>query len=90
MLPMQVNPVAQSAVVVQLVRQAVVPQMYGLQFCSVGMPQVPAAVHRAATIAVPFMQLSEPHTVFAGYRRQAPMPSHMPSRPHVMAVWSSH
>lgn len=66
MVPMQVNPVAQWASVEQLVRQVVVPQAYWLQFCNVGMPHVPAAVQRAASIAVPFMQLSVPHTVLAG------------------------
>ena len=68
MVPMQVKPAAQSAVVAQLVRQAVEAALhtYGLQFCSIGVPQVPAAVQRAASIAVPPVQLSAPHTVFAG------------------------
>lgn len=68
MVPMQVNPAAQSVAVAQLVRQAVAAALhtYGLQFCSMGVPHMPAAVQRAASIAVPPVQLSAPHTVFAG------------------------
>ena len=44
---------------------------------------VPAASHRPATRSAPLLHESTPQTVLTAYLRQAPIPSHCPSSPHV-------
>jgi hypothetical protein len=52
--------------------------------------QVPVPLHDRADVSVDPVQLAVAHVVPAAYRRQAPAPSHVPSRPHVDAPWSPH
>jgi hypothetical protein len=85
MLPTQLNPVTQSVFAVQRVKQFVVPQTYGLHERSIPGAQVPAASHRPATRSAPMLHESIPHTVPTAYLRQAPIPSHCPSKPQVAA-----
>ncbi len=82
-LPMQLKPETQSAAVVQLVLQFVVPQTYGLHDRSIPAAHVPAASQRPATRSAPALHESMPQTVPTAYLRQAPMPLHWPSRPQV-------
>jgi hypothetical protein len=89
-LPIQLNPVTQSALVAQLVLQLVVPQTYGLHERSIPAAQVPEASQRPARCSAPALHESAPHTVFAAYLRQAPMPLHCPSSPQVLAPSSAH
>jgi hypothetical protein len=88
--PMQLYPDTQSAAVVQLVLQLVVPQMYGLHERSVPGAQVPVASQRAAGRSAPALHESIPQTVLTAYLRQAPAPLHMPSSPQVDAPASLH
>ncbi len=85
MLPTQLNPVTQSALVAQLVLQFVVPHTYGLHDRSMPGAHVPAASQRPATRSAPMLHESMPHTVATAYLRQAPAPSHWPSSPQVAA-----
>lgn len=65
-VPLQTNPVAQSAFVAQRVRQEVVPQTYGLHDCVVPTWHIPAPVpepQRPASVAVPTAHESIPQTV---------------------------
>lgn len=64
--------------------------MYGLHDFSIPAAHVPVASQRPATIWAPAVQESMPQTVLTAYLRQAPMPSHCPSRPQVAAVPSLH
>jgi len=89
-LPTQLNPVTQSELPAQLVLHVVAPQMYGLQDLSIPAAHFPEASQRPATICAPAMHESAPHTVPTAYLRQAPAPSHCPSRPQVAAVPSVH
>jgi len=84
-LPTQLNPATQSALVVQLVLQFVVPHTYGLHDRSRPGAHVPAASQRPATRSAPMLHESVPHTVATAYLRQAPAPSHWPSSPQVAA-----
>jgi hypothetical protein len=66
-VPVQTNPVAQSAVVAQLVRQApFVPQMYGLHDWAMPAAHMPEPSHRPDGVAVPIVQLAMLHIVVAG------------------------
>jgi hypothetical protein len=48
----------QSVSTVQLVVQAVAPQMYGVQAVVLGAGQAPAPLQLAAAVAVPLLQLA--------------------------------
>jgi len=74
----------------QLVLQVVVPQTYGLHDLSIPAAQVPEVSQRPATVWAPAVHESMPQTVPEAYLRQAPAPSHCPSRPHVAAPASLH
>ena len=63
MVPLQTLPAAQSALVAHFVRQALAPQTYGLQFCSVPIWQTPIPLHLPAMVAVPAVHEFAPHTV---------------------------
>jgi hypothetical protein len=89
-LPTQLYPVTQSELAAQLVLQVVAPQMYGLHDFSMPAAQVPEASQRPASVWAPAMHESMPQTVPTAYLRQAPAPSHWPSRPQVAAVASPH
>jgi hypothetical protein len=55
-----------------------VPQLRGA-----GVWQVPVPLQVEGEVAVVPLQLPDLHTVPAAYLRQAPLPSHLPSRPQV-------
>ena len=44
--------------------------------------QVPLPLHRPAGVSIPALHDGLPHAVPRTWRRQAPSPSHVPSRPH--------
>lgn len=50
----------------------------------------PPPSHRAAKVSVPATHDPGRHTVLAGYLRQAPAPSHVPSRPQDAEPSSAH
>lgn len=56
----------QSELVVQLVLQAVGPQMYGLQLVVTGAGQAPEPLQVAAEVATPLAQLAARHEVVFG------------------------
>ena len=90
MVFVQTYPATQSVLVAHLVRQAVVPQIYGLQGTCVPAWQLPAVPQRPATVPTPAVQLSAPQTVPEAYFRQAPAPSQVPSPPHIIEPPSVH
>jgi len=63
MVPLQTNPVAQSALVAQLVLHALVPQTYGLHAFSAPAAHVPVPLHLPASISAPFIHMVMPHVV---------------------------
>jgi hypothetical protein len=82
---------AQSALVVQVVRQAVGPQAYGLHVVLLPAAwQVPAPLQTRAAVAIPLAQAAPTQTVPLAYRRQAPAPLQLPSFMHVAAPASVH
>jgi hypothetical protein len=85
MVPLQTNPLAQSALVAHFVRQLAPPQTYGRQLCRLPAPQMFDPLHLPASVAVPAVHEFVPQTVPATYVRQPPAPSHVPSRPQVTA-----
>jgi hypothetical protein len=88
----QTLPLAQSALVAQLVRQDSPDdaQLYAPQGDGTTMRQVPPPLQVRAGIDVPPLQLAAPQTVPLAYLRQAPLPSHAPSVPQLAAPWSAH
>jgi len=88
--PMQLNPATQSALVVQLVLQFVVPHVYGLHERRNPDAHVPATSQRPAGRSAPMLHESIPHGVLTAYLRQAPRPLHCPSNPQVAAPSSAH
>jgi hypothetical protein len=62
-VPMQTNPVAQSALVAHFVRHVAAPQTYGLQFWRLPAPQMPVPSHLPPSIAAPAVQEFVPQTV---------------------------
>jgi len=76
----QVSTVAQSALVVHAVRQALAPQTYGSQIAVVFL-QLPAPSQLPALVAVPAVHEGEPQLVPAAAERQAPAPLQVPSNP---------
>jgi hypothetical protein len=79
-------PVAQFALVVQLVAQALVPQMNGVHCFGAGVTQVPLPLQVAAGWALPAVQEAAPQLVPETKFRQAPAPLHVPSRPQGSAL----
>jgi hypothetical protein len=88
--PMQVNGATQSASTVQVALQAFVPQAYGSHIEVVAAWQVPVPLQDRDDVSVDPVQLAVAQVVPAAYRRHAPAPSHVPSRPQVDAPWSVH
>ena len=72
---------AQFAFVVQVVVQALAPQMNGVQAFVAGVTQVPLPLQVDAGCAVPVVQDAAPQLVPETKFRQAPAPLHVPSRP---------
>lgn len=62
-VPLQTKPLAQSALVVHLVRQLVPPHTYGAQFWRLPAPQIPDPLHLPASMAVPPVQEFVPQIV---------------------------
>jgi hypothetical protein len=63
MVPLQTNPVAQSALVAQLVLHALVPQTYGLHALRAPAAHIPVPLHLPASISAPFMHIVMPQVV---------------------------
>jgi hypothetical protein len=77
----QKSPLTQSASPTQLPRQALAPQVYGLQPCVCAAGQLPAPSHDAARVATPALQLATRHEP-VGYAQAAALePSHAPPQP---------
>ena len=90
-VPLQVYPAAQSAVVAQVVRQSPpAPQTYGEQASVVPATQSPTPSQRPASVSVPPVQASVPQTVPETASRQAPAPSQRPSVPQAEVVLGAH
>ena len=77
----QKSPVMQSVSAVQVVLQAVAPQMNGVQLVVVAAGQVPVPVQVAAAVATPLAQLAARQAVVAGATAQAPAPLQVPVLP---------
>ena len=90
LLPLQVLGDAQSALVVQVVRQAPLPHANGAQPDESTVWQVPVPLHVRAGVNVVPEQVAAMQVVPAAYRRQAPVPLHMPSLLQLEAPRSAH
>ena len=89
-VPWQVVPDAQSALVAQVVLQLPsAPHAYGPQLWGALGTQSPTPSHRAAAVSVCPVQWPPPQTAPLAYRRQAPAPSQSPSVPQVAAPLSA-
>lgn len=77
---------AQLALVVQVVAQAVLPQMNGVHGFVAGVTQVPLPLQVDAGCAVPAVQDAAPQLVPETAFRQAPAPLQVPSRPQVVPL----
>jgi hypothetical protein len=75
---------------VHVVRQAPVPQTYGVQLADVAARQVPVPLQVRAGVTVEPVHVAATQVVPATYRRQPPAPSHVPSAPHVATPASVH
>jgi hypothetical protein len=75
---------------VHVVRQAPVPQTYGVQLADVAARQVPVPLHVRAGVTVEPVHVAATQVVPAAYRWQPPPPSHVPSAPHVATPASVH
>jgi hypothetical protein len=86
----QVNGATQSALDTHRDRQPPARQTNGLQSsAATDRAQVPAPSHAAAPNAVLPRQRPAPQVVPASYSWQAPLPSHVPVRPQVVAAWAT-
>ena len=83
--PAQMSGDTQSALAVQLVLHAPVPQMYGLHMVMLGVTHMPPLLQVAAGVSVEPVQLAPTHVVPDAYFWQAPLPSHLPLVPQVDA-----
>ena len=79
--PLHWLPLAQPVLLVQVVVQAFVPQMNGVQAFVAGVTQVPLPLQVDAGCAVPAVHEAAPQLVPETVFRQAPAPLHVPSRP---------
>lgn len=86
----QVLGVAQSAVVVQVVRQAPVPHLKGSQVAVIGFRHSPLPSQKRAWVNVVPVQVGAAHIVPLTYWRQAPAPLQVPSFPQLAAVAIGH
>jgi len=80
----------QSVSAPQVVLQAPVPHVYGSHIEVVAVWQVPVPLQVRADVSVEPVQVAETQVVPAAYSRQAPIPSHVPSRAHVPDPSSGH
>jgi hypothetical protein len=89
--PVQTLGATQSVSAVQVTRQLPLgPQLYAPQLVAVAVPHVPAPSQvRAGVNEVP-VQVDAAQVVPLAYRRQAPLPSQVPSVPQVDGPWSLH
>jgi len=79
--PEHCAPAAQLALVVQLVVQALLPQMNGVHGFVVAATQLPLPSQAGAGVSVPLVHEALPQLVPASVLRQAPAPLHVPSFP---------
>ena len=78
----QKSPAMQSVSALQVVLQAVAPQVSGAQLVGVGVAQAPAPLQLAAGVAKPLVQLAAAHTVVVGASAQVPVAVQVPVLPH--------
>ena len=83
---MQVNPAAQSASPLHIVRQVGEPHAKGEQL-AVGCTQVPLPLQLPTPVKVEPLQLAVPQLVLAGAFLHAPLPSHLPVNPQGGLAW---
>jgi hypothetical protein len=88
--PLQVNGDTQSALVVQVVLHAPVPQANGSHAELVAVWQVPVPLQVRVGVKVDPVQAAATQVVPAAYRRQAPEPLQNPSVPQAAAPLSVH
>ena len=88
--PLQENGDTQSALVVQVVLQALVPHANGSQADVLTVWQVPVPLQVRVGENVDPVQLAATQVVPLAYRRQAPPPSQNPSVPQAAAPLSAH
>jgi hypothetical protein len=79
----QTFPPEQSVLVVQVVRQLVAPQAYGVQLWLAPGAQLPTPSQRAPSVTVEPLQVWLPHALPAAYSRHAPAPLQEPSVPQL-------
>jgi hypothetical protein len=72
------------------VLQTFVPQLYVPHDDGVVVWQVPVPLQVRGDVNVVPVQVEAAQVLPSAYRRQAPLPSHMPSVPQVDAPWSAH
>jgi hypothetical protein len=80
----------QCASVVQVVRQAPVPQAKGAHGDGSAVWQVPLPLHERAGVTIDAVQVAATHWVPAAYRRQAPAPLQDPSVLQLAVPRSAH
>jgi hypothetical protein len=73
----------QSALVAQVVLQALVPQMKGVQELVAGVTQVPVPLQLDIGCSVEVAQVCAMHWIPLAHFRHAPLPSQKPSRPQL-------
>ena len=88
--PAQMYGETQSALAVQPVLHAPVPQMYGLHLLVAGVTHMPPLLQVAVGVSVEPVQLAPTQVVPDAYFWHAPLPSHLPFVPHVAAPLSVH
>ena len=85
------GPTLQSLSCAQLDAQTVPLQFsYGEQLTAPAGVQVPLPSHISAGVAEPLEHDAAAHDVPAAYNWQCPLPSQLPSSPHVEAAWTVH
>jgi len=89
--PVQTLGATQSASAVHVARHVPLPpHLYAPQPDDVTVPHTPAPLQVRAGVNVVPLQVDAAQVEPIAYRRQAPLPSHVPSLPQVFAPWSVH
>jgi hypothetical protein len=88
--PLHSRGAVQSAFEVQLVRQPELLHTNRPQLVVVAVPHAPVPLQVFAGVKLLAAHTAPVQTVPAAYLRQAPAPSHVPSLPQLLAIWSVH
>jgi hypothetical protein len=89
--PVQTLGATQSASAVHVARHVPAPpHLYAPQLVAVAVPHVPVPLQVRAGVNVVPLHVDAAQVVPIAYRRQAPLPSQVPSLPQVLAPWSVH